>query len=286
MSRILVTGAAGFLGRPLVMKLRSAGHQVTETDVPQGDITLEETLNPFLEKKIEHVFHLAGKTFVPESWQRPFGFYHVNVLGTVNVLEFCRKTGAGLTYVSSYLYGQPDYLPIDETHPVKAYNPYSHSKVEAENICRFFAEAYGLKILILRPFNAYGPGQSSRFIIPDIIEMTLNPHLPVVEVVDLRPRRDYIFVDDLVDAFLKTLQAQPGIYNLGSGYSVSVEEIISLASDLTGIKKEYRARGPERTNEIFDLYADVSKAGKELNWSPETSFKTGLETCIRSFSKH
>jgi nucleoside-diphosphate-sugar epimerase len=198
----------------------------------------------------------------------------------VNVLEFCRKTGAGLTYVSSYLYGNPEYLPIDENHPVKAYNPYSHTKLVAEEICRYYREQFIPGISILRPFNVYGPGQSEQFLIPEVIRKVLDPGIPVIEVMDLRPKRDFVYVDDLADALYLSMDGPGGIYNVGSGSSVSVEEVVSILQDLTGSHKEVATRHAGRPMEIFDLYADCSKIEAMLKWKPKVRFREGLERCI------
>lgn len=284
MSNILVTGSAGFIGQKLVKYLLEAGHRVLELDQANGDISQGETLAGYADHEIHHVFHLAGKTFVPESWRVPYDFYQVNVMGTVNVLEFCRKTGAGLTYISSYLYGEPDYLPVDETHPVKSYNPYSHSKVMAESACNFYSGHFNVQVTVFRPFNAFGPGQSKLFLISEIISKVMDPAIPVVEVMDLRPKRDYVYIDDLVHALMLSMGAPKGIYNIGSGCSKSVEEIIQLVMEYTGNKKEYRSRAITRPNEIFDLYADIRKAGSDLGWFPKVSFEDGIERCIRAYS--
>jgi nucleoside-diphosphate-sugar epimerase len=281
MKKILVTGASGFLGKPLVSKLVAEGYAVTALDLPDGDITAESTLDPFRDAGITRVIHLAGRTFVPGSWKTPFDYYRVNVLGTVNVLEFCRKSGAGMTFISSYLYGAPEYLPIDENHPVKWYNPYSHTKVLAEDACRFYSETFGVPVVILRPFNAYGPSQPNQFLIPEVIRSVLDPSVQKVEVMDMRPKRDYVFISDLVDAFIASIKVSSGIFNIGSGVSFSAEEIIRMVMRLSGIEKPYGSKGNERPNEIFDLYADCSKAKSELGWIPSTPFEKGIEACIR-----
>ncbi|MEI6888031.1 MAG: NAD(P)-dependent oxidoreductase [Bacteroidota bacterium] len=280
MRKILVTGSDGFIGRAVVKRLKAEGFDVEGLDLTQGDITQVTCFDRYLEKNYFHVIHLAGKTFVPDSWKDPASFYRINLTGTVNVLEFCRKTGAGLTYISSYLYGSPEYLPVDENHPVKSYNPYSHSKLLADNTCQFYALNFKLRISVLRPFNAYGPGQSAQFLIPEIIEMVNNPSIPEVQVMDLRPKRDYVFIDDLVDAIFRTIEGEPGIYNVGSGQSVSVEDLIKTVMSLSGITKPYKAKGAERQNEIFDLYAGIDRIRLALGWQPKTTLKEGLGKCI------
>jgi nucleoside-diphosphate-sugar epimerase len=281
MRKILVTGSAGFIGSALCRRLELMDCEVAGIDTGDGDITDNRTLERLAGKKFDHVFHLAGKTFVPESWNHPFDYYRINLLGTVNVLEYCRSAGTPVTCISSYAYGRPDYLPVDESHPLKVYNPYSHSKYLAEDTCAFYKKHFGLKITVIRPFNVYGPGQSDRFLIQRIIDQVLDPRAPEVEVMDLRPRRDYLFLDDLVDALVLSLDGPEGIYNAGSGYSVSVEEVLNRVMDLAGIRKNYISLEKERPNEIFDLFADISKISKAFQWRPATELKDGLALCIR-----
>jgi nucleoside-diphosphate-sugar epimerase len=280
LKNILVTGSGGFIGSAVSRLLDEKGMTVIPFDLEQGDITDDSALIPFEKLDISHVVHLAGRTFVPDSWKNPAGFYRINFTGTVNILEFCRRTGASLTYVSSYLYGAPEYLPVDENHPVKAYNPYSHSKVLADNACQFYAANFNLKVTILRPFNAFGPGQPSHFIIPEIIAKVKDPDQLVVRVMDLRPRRDYVFIDDLAEAVIASISGKQGIYNVGSGASVSVEDIIRKVMEITGITKPYADKGVVRQNEIFDLYSSVEGIKAGLNWEPRTSFDEGLRKCI------
>jgi nucleoside-diphosphate-sugar epimerase len=283
MKKILVTGSNGFIGRALVKRLSGLGFVTIGFDIANGDVAEEGTLTHLEKEDISYVFHLAGKTFIPESWSHPFSFYRTNVLGTANVLEFCRKTGAGLTYVSSYLYGKPEYLPVDENHPVKAYNPYSHTKLVAEEICRYYRDQFSLGISILRPFNAFGPGQSGQFLIPELIRKMMDPQIAFIEVMDLRPKRDFVFIDDLVEALFLSMDGPRGIYNVGSGSSVSVEEVINNIKELTGIQKNVLTRKVERPMEIFDLYADVTKISASLKWKMNVSFKEGLARCIEEY---
>ena len=276
----------GFIGEALVKKLSGLGFTTTGFDMANGDIAAEGSLADLEKEDISYVFHLAGKTFIPESWSNPFSFYRTNVMGTLNTLEFCRKTGAGLTYISSYLYGKPEYLPVDEDHPVKAYNPYSHSKLVAEEICRYYLDQFNLGITILRPFNVYGPGQSGWFLIPELIKKMLDQETDFIEVMDIRPKRDFLFIDDFTEVLYLSMKSPGGIYNVGSGYSVSVEQILQEITRITRKNKSIRDKRQERTNEIFDLYADISKISREMNWRPEVGIREGLEKCIHETGVH
>jgi len=283
--KILVTGANGFVGKHLVKRLKSTGYEVFTFDVAEGDLSLTGALDAFLEQGISHVFHLAGKTSVQESWTNPEEFYRINLNGTLTTLEFCRKSGAKMTHISSYLYGAPDYLPIDENHPLKAYNPYGHSKLIAENTCVFYRNNFDVQTCILRPFNIYGPGQPAHFLIQEVIEKVNKPLCETITVMDLSPRRDYIYIDDLIDAFLLSIDGKTGIYNLGSGESYSAAEIVDMIMTLSHISKAVVSSGTPRKNEILDLYADISKAARELGWTPKTSLEQGLKLSIQAYLK-
>jgi nucleoside-diphosphate-sugar epimerase len=280
MGAILVTGSSGFVGKALVLRLRAAGHRVCEFDREHGDLTLPGALDAFLEQGITHLFHLAARTFVPESWQDPQGFYQTNVMGTVTALEFCRRAGAAMTFMSSYLYGEPLYLPVDEKHPLRARNPYGQSKLMAESACGFYAQELGLPLTVFRPFNIYGPGQNRQFLIPEILQQVADPAARTITVKDLRPRRDFLFVEDLVDALVLSLQGPRGIYNVAGGASWSVEEIIRLAQEAGGTAKEVRSLEEVRPNEILELYGDIARIKHEFSWSPRTSMIEGLRRCL------
>ena len=270
---VLVTGADGFIGAHLVRALRAAGHIVWTHTRRQGDIR-----NCHLSfEGVGHVFHLAARTFVPESWSAPLGFYEVNLLGTVNVLEYCRASGASLTMVSSYVYGVPSRLPISEDEPLCAFNPYSHTKILAEETGLYYQRQFGVPLTIVRPFNIYGPGQNRRFLIPTILNQAVDPRQATIVVADLRPRRDYIFIADLIDLLLRTtFRREGGIFNAGSGSSWGVGEVIAMVNGLLPVPKPVQVNGPMRPDEVIDVIADISRARHEFGWAPQVTLLDGL----------
>jgi len=276
-NEILVTGATGFIGRHLVAALQSQGRAVRQHSSAHGDIA-----NCSLPMdSVSHVFHLAAKSYVPESWQNPHAFYHTNVMGTVNVLEHCRKNHASLILMSSYVYGQPQRLPIAEDHPVAASNPYSHTKILAEDTAQFYKQHFGLSVLIVRPFNIYGPGQRHSFLIPSIVQQVLDPSVAVVRVQDLRPKRDYLDVGDAVAFLVAALAAEAhGVFNVGSGHSASVAEVAQLVNHAAGLCKPVVSAEAPRPGEVMDVIADISPAAAELGWRPRTSLADGIAAVV------
>ena len=276
MSKVLVTGAEGFIGKALVSKLKSGGYDTIGIGSGEGDISGGEPLNTFRSEEIKHVFHLASKNYVPDSWTDPASFYRTNVLGTQQVLEFCKSRGAGLTYVSAYLYGIPAKLPIAESDNVRPNNPYAHTKYLAEQICEFYSREFHVPVTIIRPFNVFGTGQRKDFLIPTIIDQARTGE--AIKVKDLSPKRDYVFIDDLVDALIRTIRKKENynIYNIGSGYSLSVREIIDTIQSVMKTAKPVESEENVRKNEIPDVAADITKAAKELGWVPRTSFLEGI----------
>jgi nucleoside-diphosphate-sugar epimerase len=279
MSSILVTGASGFVGRSLVRALKEMSHDVHEYSIEQGDVAHGR----LPEVRTDQVFHLAARSFVPDSWKEPQAFYDVNVLGTVNVLEYCRKHEASLTLISSYVYGRPDSLPISEDHPLRAQNPYGQTKVLAEELCRFYELSFQVPVTIIRPFNLYGPGQPRHFLIPTLVAQALSPESAEIVVNDESPRRDYIFITDLVELLTRVAEdPKPGAYNAGSGRSYSVAEIVEMINSLVRVPKCLRTRGERRPNEIRDVVADIRKAREAFGWAPMVSMREGLARLIGS----
>lgn len=280
MSKILVTGSNGFIGKSLVQKLKQLSHSVIEFS---GDILEDESYRKLHKEDITHCFHLAAKSFVPDSWKSPADFMEVNVLGTAKVLEFCKTKNISMTFASSYLYGAPKYLPIDEKHPVQTPNPYALSKHLAEELCKFYSDHYKMKITVIRPFNIYGPGQDSRFLIPELIAKFLGKD-EIVEVKDLTPKRDYVFISDVIEAMASTLKIQDNycVLNIGGGYSLSVQEIVDKIKALSKSDKAVKSSNETRVNEIPDTVANISLAFEKMGWKPKVSFEEGITEILKS----
>jgi len=281
MASVVVTGASGFIGSALSKRLKKEGCDVIEMDSSDGDVSSLLTWEKIKSENISHVFHLAGKTYVPESWDNPYTFYKTNVLGTEAALEFCRKNNTPLTYISAYIYGAPQRLPISESDPANPNNPYAHSKYMGEELCQFYASCYGMNVSVLRPFNVFGVGQSEHFLIPSIIHQALYQEAIVVQ--DISPKRDYVYLSDLVDAMLATLAPTNGfnLFNIGSGVSYSVGEVIEIIQKYAETNKPVMNKGAVRTNEIPDVLADTSHAQDLLKWHCSVEFESGIKEIVR-----
>lgn len=275
MSKILITGAGGFIGQALNEKLKS-DYEIITLDRSKGDITNINTFQNI--DKVEHVFHLAARTFVPDSWNETSDFLNSNLIGTANVLEFCKRSHTSLTFVSAYIYGKPESLPIKENAVIKPNNPYALSKFLSEQICEFYSTFHNLNITIIRPFNIYGPGQPIHFLIPKIIDMVKRK--VKIELFDLAPKRDYIFIDDVVDALVKTLKLKlPGfnVFNIGSGKSLSVQEVVECIQEAAGTNLEVISKEQQRKEELDNVVADISNSLVNLKWAPFTEFELGIK---------
>jgi nucleoside-diphosphate-sugar epimerase len=277
--KVLVTGASGFIGRHLVARLLELGLRVISVSRSEGrDIILD----PLPLKGVDHVFHLAAKTGVVDAWASPLDFLNINFMGTARVLEQSRGL-CSVTFASAYVYGNPQQTPIPETEPANVRNPYALSKLLAEQVCEFYARFYEQQVVVLRLFNVYGPGQDNTFLIPLILQQILDPSRPEVLVKDLHPSRDYVYISDVVEALLASTRAAAGsVFNIGSGVSYTVKEIIERASIAAGIFKPYRATGEKRTHEIFKTCADIAAIRKAVGWKPKVAMDEGLQLTIES----
>jgi dTDP-glucose 4,6-dehydratase len=304
--RVLVTGAGGFIGSHLTEKLVSLGAETRgmvhyrsdgswgwldhsnakdEIEVYPGDISDRDSVNQAMKNR-EIVFHLAALIAIPYSYHAPQSYLKTNIEGTLNMLQAVRDTGAErMVHTStSEVYGSAQYVPIDEGHPLQSQSPYSASKIGADKMAEAFHRSFGVPVTTIRPFNTYGPRQSSRAVIPTIISQILTSQ--AVRLGNLGPRRDFNFVGDTVDAYIRFAEEPDAIgqvINIGSGKETSVGDLAVLILSLMGsdsslVEDEQRIR-PE-ASEVDRLCADNRLAVEILGWSPSHSLEEGLRKTI------
>lgn len=278
MRTILVTGADGFIGQNLIRAFSSCDFEVIAIDKKHGDISLKDTWDRLPSSDV--LVHLAGKSNVPASWEAPSVFIQTNCLGTSYALEYCRKHRAKLIFLSSYMYGDAGSEPITETVATLSKNPYALTKQFSEQLCEIYNHNFNLDVRILRPFNVFGPGQNKTFLIPKIIFEALTSGK--VQVKDLEPRRDYIYVDDITAAIIKLIDysGSSRIFNIGTGYSHSVMDVIKAVQDILGKKIDVINDNERRPGEIMDSVANIELARREIGWVPKYTFRQGLSQMI------
>jgi len=278
--KILITGFSGFIGKYLQERLKHTSHELILLDITNGfDICDWEQVKQL--KDFNTIVHLANLSFVPASYLEPKRFYESNYLSTLNMLELCRLNSARMIFFSSFIYGHPQYQPIDERHPIQAFNPYAQTKVICESLCEGYNRDFKVPVTIFRPFNIYGKGQNPDFLIPTIIQQAKNGSITIK---DDRPKRDYIHVLDIVEAVVAAIESTKTetlqTYNLGTGISYSVKEIIDIVIGLFNPGIEYKCKNEIRPNEVMDTIADIRKIKTELNWVPKIDIKEGLKMMI------
>ena len=280
--RILLTGSEGFVGRHLARELRRQGGKVlTLADREGQEIDIRDWEKIMELRDLDMVYHLAAMTCIPFCSENPGETYRANVLGTLNILELCRlRRIEKVVFASAYVYGDPEYLPIDEKHPLRPANAYSRSKVLAEGLCRAYCEDHGLECVGLRAFNIYGRGQSDSFLIPSILRQLADGR---VELLDPAPRRDYLYIGDAVNAYAKAGEYDGSgfeVFNIGSGVSHPVSAVVDLILQISNTKCSIVYRNERRRNEVMDTVADISKAKRLLRWEPSVSLEDGLREMI------
>lgn len=277
MKTIAITGSSGFIGQHLVKRLQNERCKVIALDIKDGvDLLSEEMIGRI--EKFDLLIHLAARSFVPDSYKQPLTFFKTNYLLTLHALEMCRANRAPVIFFSSYVYGRPQYLPIDESHPTDGFNPYAQSKLICEELCRAYNRHFDLPIIIVRPFNIYGPGQDDHFLITKIVKMA---QLGKVMLEDPSPRRDFIFIDDVVLFVEKLLYSKLdhyNIFNIGSGESHSIQNIIDILHEKYDFEVSFS--NIVRPNEISETRCNPTKAKNLLQWVPTFSFEAGLKKII------
>ncbi len=275
----IVTGANGFIGQALCRSLDAKGWNVVPLSSADGNVATLETWRHLPPARV--LFHLAGRSFVPDSWTQGPDFVSTNVVGTENALNYCREHGARLVLASAYVYGIPKRLPIRESDTPVPNNPYALTKRLAENLCEFSSVHQGVAATALRIFNVYGPGQRDEFLIPKVLKQVESRS--EIRLLDLTPRRDYIYLSDVIDAFLKAAELSSGFraINVGSGRSLSVAEIVHKIQTVAGTQLPVASELIARLQEIPDVVADVTLAEQILGWRPQVSFEMGIDRILK-----
>lgn len=303
--KVLVTGADGFIGSHLVETLVREGAEVrafclynsqasrgwldqsdsevlSALDVRLGDIRDARFVDEAC-RDIEVVFHLAALIAIPYSYTAPESFVDTNIRGTLNVLEAVRRCHVGrlVQTSTSEVYGTPKTLPIRETHPLSAQSPYAATKVAADQLSLSYYRSFGTPVTVLRPFNTYGPRQSTRAVLPTILVQLLSGSREI-SLGRLDTRRDLTYVSDTVNGFL-CAGAAPGAegetFQLGTGQAVSIAELFSAACRALGVEatvREDQARLRPDASEVLVLESDPSAAEARLGWKPQVPLERGL----------
>ncbi|HUC36543.1 MAG TPA: SDR family NAD(P)-dependent oxidoreductase [Acidimicrobiales bacterium] len=302
-SRALVTGATGFIGSHLVRRLLADGVEVhaltsavssvypvrlvdlrSRIDLHEASLADRGAMDALVEEvQPSHVFHLGAYTHVGKSWQRVDECIQVNVQGTVNLLRALEGSGYRrfVNMGTSEIYGDIE-SPFREDKAVRPASPYAASKHAAESFCRLFHEGHGWPIVMLRPFNAFGPAQTADRVIPEIIlRALLGEELRMTQG---RQTREFNYVEDIVDGIVRA-GTTPGIegelLNIGCGEDVSIREVATTILDLMGNPVEARFGAlPDRPIEIWTMRSDSTKARELLGWKPQHSLSDGLEKTI------
>ena len=300
--RVCVTGGEGFIGSHLVELLVREGASVRVLALynPFGRYGwLDPDLHPSVEvlpgdvrdpartfqaiDGCEVVFHLAALIGIPYSYVAPSSYVQVNIEGTVNVAEACRRAGVRrMVHTStSETYGTAITVPIAEDHPMQPQSPYSASKIGADNMALSYHHAFELPVAVVRPFNTYGPRQSTRAVIPTVLTQ-LHKGASEIRLGATSPTRDFTFVEDTARGFLAVAacdRAVGSVVNLGCGQEISVGDLVQLLIEITGSKAAVvtdEARLRPAGSEVERLLADNTRAREWTGWAPEVSLREGL----------
>jgi NAD dependent epimerase/dehydratase len=313
--KVLVTGAGGFIGSHLVEELVAAGARVTalvhynarsdagnlvhvNAEIRDNiEVVFGDVRDPFMVRKAMRshavVFHLAALIGIPYSYHAPQSYVETNMHGTLNVMQAALEAGAEkVVHTStSEVYGTARYVPIDEQHPLQPQSPYSASKVGADAMAWSYFASFGLPVAMIRPFNAFGPRQSARAIIPTILSQ-LARRLEPLTVGSLAPIRDFTYVKDLARAFLAVGEADGAVgtvTNIGSGTGVTIKELVDRCCAIAGHHPKIAlddARIRPEGSEVMRLVCDNSKAANVLGWLPQWTLEDGLARVLQFIEAH
>lgn len=304
-SKVLVTGADGFIGSHLTEALLEAGYDVRafvqynsfnswgwldhspaavrrELDVFAGDVRDPNGVRAAAKGR-DLILHLAALIAIPYSYHSPDSYVDTNIKGTLNIVQAARDLGvAKVVHTStSEVYGTARFAPITEEHPLQGQSPYSATKIGADQIALSFHLSFGLPVAVTRPFNTYGPRQSARAVIPTVITQIANG-ARTIRLGATSPTRDFNFIKDTVAGFIKVAESDRSVgevINIGSGHEISIGELASLIAEVMGaeieIKTDEKRLRPDKS-EVERLLADNSKARELVSWTPAYAGLDGL----------
>ena len=301
--RCLVTGGAGFIGSELVKQLVQNRAEVTVLDdfssglrenlrglraiVMYGDIRDEDFVRKVVRDQ-EVIFHLAARPFIPSCYSRPKEFFEINAVGTLNLLLAARDYDPEIfvNVSSSEVYGTAQYVPMDEKHPTFPHSTYAVSKLAADRLCYTIFKEQNLPIVIVRPFNTYGPKETHPYIVPTIISQFAKGNR--LKLGNLSTSRDLTFVSDTVNALLLAGKAKNAIgetINIGTEKDVSIKELLELIAKIMNIEEYEVELDPRklRPHDVEKLVASNKKAKEILAWMPKTSLQEGLKKTVDWF---
>ena len=311
---VLITGAECFIGSHLTERLVSLGakvkafvmynsfnrwgwidtfpsREVNKLNVICGDIREVDILKAAL-KDVDIVFHLAALIAIPYSYSSPSSYIKTNIEGTLNLLQTALDSGVEkfLHTSTSEVYGTAIYVPIDEKHPLQGQSPYSASKIGADMIAESFHRSFDLPVTTVRPFNTYGPRQSARAIIPTLIVQMLKSDK--IQLGSLHPIRDFTYVADTVESFIKAAEADEingEVINIGSANGISIgelaEKVMKMMKKEVTIESEEKRVRPSKS-EVNELICNNQKAKELTGWEPKVSLDEGLEKTINWFKEN
>jgi len=305
--KVLVTGGAGFIGSTLVRKLLEEQFEVTVFDdlstglrgnLPknkklrfiQGDVRDFKSVSSAIHKH-PYIMHLAAQAFVPLSYQLPLQTAEVNATGSLNIFKACLDHNINrLIHISSSeVYGTAQFTPMNEQHPLNPHSTYAVAKATADMWAQTLHWEHKLPVIILRPFNTFGPRESLPYFIPEMIRQCTKE--PQIKVGNLKTSRDFTYVEDTTEAMiaaLKTPNIEGEIINIGTCKTWKMEDVLNL------IKKETNTRKKEvildksrlRPKDVETLVTDNKKARKILGWKPKTTFHEGIQKTVQWYINH
>jgi len=310
-ARVLVTGADGFIGSHLVEQLVAEGAKVRalsqynsfnswgwledipclkQVEVVTGDIR-DAHLCDLLTRDIDVVFHLAALIPIPYSYRAPASFVDTNINGTLYMCQAAQRNGVRrfIQTSTSEVYGTARYVPINEQHPLQPQSPYSATKIGADCIALSFYTSFSFPVVVARPFNAYGPRQSARAVIPSIIIQIAGGKTEIA-LGDLTTTRDFTYVEDTCRGFLAIAEMENGegeVFHIGSNDEIAIGDLVTLISNIMGAQVsvvcDQKRLRPEKS-EVQRLKCDNSKLRTATSFAPSISLRSGLEHTVRWFS--